>query len=110
MYDHCVIAVRPERTERATRFPVRPEHKVLHNELTAAVKKFCEPYRTIQRFKNIILIELKLGQSPPLCGEHVPGTCMGFSLSRKATRARIRAWRSVVEFSSILVTSQELSD
>src|SRR6516164_3983831 len=55
---HAIEIVGEERAARASFFPSRTEHEVIHNELAATVEQVVQRYLSLRAIEDVVLLDL----------------------------------------------------
>src|SRR5262245_48962140 len=78
-----VEIISPERTTRASLFPVRRKHEMVDHQLASAFKQLRQGHLSIRPFKDIVLFYLDPGQLPALPAQLIAETSKLFLLAQK---------------------------
>src|SRR6516162_9743685 len=78
-----VEIISPERTTRASLFPVRRKHEMIDHQLASALKQLRQGRLSVRPFKDIILLYLDPGQFPALPAQLIAETSKLFFLDQK---------------------------
>src|SRR6187402_2852838 len=82
MHQRTVHVIRYERAACASRFPVRPQHEVIHDQLAASVEELSERLWTIRRFERIALLDFHPRQRAAFFGERIACMCQRLLLGQ----------------------------
>src|SRR5262245_26542044 len=83
MRDCAVEVIGYERAARAAFMPIRPEHEMVNDQLTAARKEVSQRDPAVRGIENIFFVNSLPGQLPPLGGQLVVEPSELFFLHQK---------------------------
>src|SRR5271170_5214721 len=72
VYHAAVKMIAQIRTARATLFPSRTEHEVVHDQLAAAAEQLGQCLRSAGRIEDVVLLHADPGQLAALRAQRVP--------------------------------------